>query len=78
MIRENFDVTELSELILTTLRGNGGWMTRRELGKAIGRPVRLLPYDLLLIEEMVAAGKIETDQRLSGPVRREWVYRAKS
>lgn len=78
MIRERFDVTELSEHLLSTLRGNGGWMNRRELGLAIGRPARLTPYDLVLIEEMIAAGLIEVDQRIAGAVRREWVYRAKS
>lgn len=70
-------MTELSAHILKTLRSNGGWMSRRELGLAIGRPVRLTPYDLQLVDEMIAAGVIEADKRVAGPVRREYVYRAK-
>ena len=70
------EVTELSEHILATLRDNGDWMTRRELGLAIGRPVRLTPYDLELIEGMAKQGLIEIAKRPAGPVRMEYVYRS--
>lgn len=70
-------MTVLADKLLDTLRQHGGWMNRRAWARAIGRPQTLTPYDLQLIEKMAADGLIEVEQHQAGPVRFEWVYRAK-
>lgn len=71
-----YEVSELKDVIYAALKENGGWMTRRSLGLAIGRPTRLTPYDIQLLTELALAGKVEIRHQLVGTARREWQYRA--
>jgi hypothetical protein len=69
-------VTDLKNLILETIRANGGWMSRQEVATAIGRPGRANPYDIQLLNELVESGDLEKSERPTGPVQRAHVYRA--
>lgn len=71
-------MTTLRELLLDILRDNGGWMSRKDIGAALGRP-RSYPvaYDIDLLEGLVAAGLVERDDRLSGAVKVVKYYRIK-
>lgn len=70
-------MTELSEKMIETLRQHGGWITRKQLAGALGRPGQLTPYDIDLLEGMVKAGLIECENRLTGVVRKVKHYRVK-
>ena len=73
---ESAAVSDLKNLILKTLRENGGWMTRQEVATAIGRPGRANPYDIALLNQMVESGELEKSERPTGPVQRALTYRA--
>lgn len=73
---ENTIVTNLKDFILQTLRTNGGWMSRQEIATAIGRPGRISPYDIKLLNELVDSGLVEKSARPRGPVQRAHTYRA--
>lgn len=70
-------MTALSDKILETLRDNGGWLNRRQLAQALGRPGQLTPYDTELLEGFVSAGLVEREDRLVGVVRTVRYYRLK-
>lgn len=70
-------MTALSDKILDTLRANGGWLSRRQLARELGRPTQLSPYDTDLLENLVSAGLVERETRLMGVVKTIWYYRAK-
>lgn len=76
MLEATFEVTELSEHIYNTLKENGGWMSRREIGIALGRGRTATPYDLQLLTELAHIGRVEIRQERTGTVRKEWQYRA--
>ncbi len=70
-------MTALSDKMLDTLRHAGGWITRKQLAQALGRPGQLTPYDVEILEGFVSAGLVERDDRLVGVVKTIWYYRAK-
>lgn len=73
---ESATMTDLKNLIFETIRANGGWMSRQEIATAIGRPGRISPYDIKLLNDLVEAGLLETSERPTGPVQRALTYRA--
>lgn len=73
---ESTSVSDLKTYILETLRTHGGWMSRQEIATAIGRPGRISPYDIDLLNQLVEAGDVELSERPTGPVQRALTYRA--
>lgn len=70
------ELTGLQQLLLNTLRDSGDWMTRREIGTAIGRTVQ--HYDVQQLKTLEGLGLIESQKRKIGAVMSEYIYRSKS
>ena len=78
MTQEN-KFTALQDALLTALRESGDWMTRRDLGEAIGRKSgKLQHYDVQQLKLLEDLGLVESQQRKLGAVLSEFVYRSKS
>lgn len=77
MIGSPNTMTALSDKMLDTLRQHNGWITRKQLAQALGRPGQLTPYDVEILEGFVSAGLVERDDRLVGVVKTVMHYRAK-
>lgn len=76
MLEKVITMTDLSDLILETLKQRGDWMTRQDIAKAMNRPGRMPPYDIQLLEKLAKDGLIEAAQRPTGAVRLTWMYRS--
>lgn len=71
-------LTPLASLLLETLRSTGGaWLTRQEIAGKIGRPARLTPRDVSLLNELVRKGLVEVRSHPRGPIQMAFIYRAK-
>ncbi|NDJ60338.1 MAG: hypothetical protein GYB67_04385 [Chloroflexi bacterium] len=69
--------TPLAEKLLEVVRSKGGaWMNRREIASVLGRPEVLSPYDIKLLDQLIAAGHIEKREFPIGPVQKEFRYRS--
>ena len=77
MTDERPALTPLGERLLEILRGSGEWMSRGEIAREIGRPTRLTPYDVQVLEDLADDNLIQIDSRKIGAVRTEYIYRAK-
>lgn len=73
-------LTPLAKRLLRAVQtGNGEWMSRSQIAEDLGRPRnRLNPHDRNLLEQMVADGLLDAEERQIGVVQTERVYRAKS
>jgi hypothetical protein len=72
------ELTPLAVFILDTLEARRGvWLTRQEIASAIGRPARLTPHDIDLLETLVTAGRVEKSERQTGVVQTAYIYRIK-
>ena len=70
-------VTPLGEKLLEVVRGaSGSWVNRRYIAVQLGRPTRLTPHDVNLLQVLVDEGLIEISRKSTGPVRTEYIYRA--
>lgn len=70
------NLTDLQAIILNVLREHGGWMKRSELATYLGRPSRLVPHDIDMLEGLVTIGLVEREKREIGTVKTVAVYRA--
>lgn len=70
------ELTDLQRVLLGALRGKG-WQTRRNLADAIGRPTRLNPHDVEMLERLVKTGTVVKSQRIrpGTTVQQEYIYR---
>lgn len=71
------ELTPLAVKILETVQAAGGvWITRLDIAQRIGRPNRLTPRDIQMLNYLVAMGLIEESRRTIGVVQEEYVYKA--
>lgn len=70
-------MTPLQDVLLDALRGAKGWITRKGVSNAIGRPNRLNPHDIVMLERLVDAGIVKRSQRIrpGTTVQQEYIYR---
>lgn len=64
----------VDEVLLRTLRGNGGWMTRRDLTDALGATSQ---YHWARLEELEKQGLVEIGHQVRGIAQKVFRYRAK-
>jgi DNA-binding IclR family transcriptional regulator len=71
-------MSELEQVLLQALRSCPGWLSRREIADAIGRPNgKLLAYDRKLLQRLAEQGLVEVQLSRRGVVQQEYIYRAK-
>lgn len=67
----------LDTVLLNALRLSGEPMTRVELGQAIGRKGgKLNRYDVIVLEQLAAAGQVIIGERVQGVVQTAITYQA--
>ena len=66
--------TPLGEKMLSVFDSDE-WITRRQLAVRMGRRV-ISPYDLQVLEKLIAEGLVEEKTRPLGLVRTEYIYRS--
>jgi hypothetical protein len=74
---DDIDITGRAQELLNVLisAGPGRWVSRAELAKSTGKN-RLSPHDILLLNRLVEAGRIERQERKSNtPVGTAYEYR---
>lgn len=71
-------LSPLAKLLLETLQATGGaWLTRLEIAQKIGRPDRLIPRDIDMLNLLVTRGLVEVQNHPRGPIQAEYIYRVK-
>lgn len=77
--RTSDKLTPLGKYLLEAIENaDGEWLTRRDLAVRIGRPTRLNPYDVQVLDDLAAQGLIEMSEKVTGTVRKEYVYRTRT
>lgn len=67
-------LTEVDERFLEVLRENGDWMSRSEIGEAVGVP--LSPYHIGRLERLIELDLVEKKYKVRGVVQKVYYYRA--
>jgi hypothetical protein len=70
------NLTRIGEQILETIRTNGDWMTRSDIGAKMGKN-RLNSNDIKQLEGLVSDGIVERDSEVVG-ISPQYLYRIKS
>lgn len=70
------ELSDLQETILGVLRGANKPLSRSEIAHEIGRPKRLVPYDVELLEGLVDMGLVLKSEDIIGTVKTVMKYRA--
>ena len=70
------ELSALQQAILDVLRGSTVPMTRSEIASALGRPNRLVPHDIDMLEGLVEMGLVLKSEDIIGTVKTVMKYRA--
>lgn len=70
------EISGLQQAILGVLRESNKPLSRSEIADAIGRPNRLVPYDVEMLEGLVEMGLVLKSEDIIGTVKTVMKYRA--